>query len=478
MLAINDVAEEELVALFERTAGFGATSARKLVKERETGGLFLDAADLNVRVTGISYTRLASHFSVTFASRENAAVSPLTPAANASQSPPKPSLIQESFVSEAQSPASSFHDETKGEATASDSTEIVATASLESLSLNEKNHGEVIFATFNCCRMSPLADCFETKLTVVERLVKDTPQLSALFLQELFGNAAGRVAMHLRSSTGDQSWTAAGCGSDGSSEVVRHSHPKAYGVSCNAVVYNARTLRLIAHTYVSVGEGNAEPAFKRPPHVCIFEIVRLPRASRSRLLAAVNVHIVYRDPRRELLRLGRLVSAVRAACVRALRQGKAIGLPREDVVIVLAGDFNRAACDNSPDFQSLHEAGFVELVSSNIDVGACGSSTHANASSGELQLQFLREKTTAAGSRLDNIFVARASRDALLDAWVYQVGGAGRRLGESGRASAGRLRAERSDHLPLVAMLRLGNTAESTPWQCIAEFSVTVRVQQ
>jgi hypothetical protein len=436
------------------------------VAEREANGTFAGPADLNARVRHVTHTRLAEHFAVDFGSRPEASEA----SAGVLCAAPEDGASASTAVLRRSKEAPADKRLRRAVRDASDAGAPVA-ADLKRLSLREAGDFDVVFATFNCCRMSPRVDSFESKLTVLDRLVKDSPGLSVLLLQELFGNAAGLIARHLRASTGELSWTAAGCGSDSTNEVVKHSHPKSYGVSCNAVVYNARLVRLVAHTYVKMGANDdATPAFKRPPHVCAFESVRAPSDGRSRLLVVANLHVVWRDPRSELTRLGDLASAMRAGCVRALRQGKTLGLPRDDTVIVFAGDFNRAACENSPDFRSLHDAGYVELVSSNIEDCA----TSADSSSGELRFQFLREKTTVAGSKLDNIFIAKHVREALVDAWVYQVGGAGRKLGESGRASAGRLRSERSDHLPLVARLRLDSAVETDPWQCVEDFEVRV----
>lgn len=463
LLAINELDEAELAALFARTPGLRAASARQLVSERAARGRFCDPGDFDARAASVSYASLASRFELSFSDPQ--------------RSSPAPSPAREL---PARRPRGGPADAPGGGRAAADA----LVSGLAELSVAAAECDHVVFATFNCCRMSPRAESFESKLVVLERLVKDTPGLSALFLQELFGNAAGRLAMHLRTSTGDQSWTAAGCGSDGSNSVVKHLHAKTHGVSCNAVVYNASALRLVAHTYVSCDEtAGPSAAFKRPPHVCVFESVRqsLQAAgkSRSRLLVVANVHILNRDPRRELLHLGDLVSAMRGACARALRQGKSLGLLRKDVVFSVVGDFNRAACRDSPDFRSLHDAGFIELVSSNIASSTVGNAAYpVGEGDSRLTVDFLRETTTAAGSSLDNIFIAREVRDAIRDGWVYQVGGAGRRLGESGRASAGRRRAERSDHLPLIAKLRLESAVDPTPWQCIGDFVVVVNATQ
>lgn len=115
------------------------------------------------------------------------------------------------------------------------------------------------------------------------------------------------------------------------------------------------------------------------------------------------------------------------------------GLWADDVATVVLGDFNKGAA--SSHFGPLHDAGFIELVGGGEEKEG---------------VDFLTEATSVAGSMLDNIFVEKAMRSEIVDAWVYRPGGAGRKLGESGHKSAGRLRSERSDHLPIVARLRLG----------------------
>jgi hypothetical protein len=453
LLEVNVLSEGRLVQLFERTPGYGAGSARRMAAERASGGPFLDASDMNARVERLSHARLSSQFAVSFVLPAAAAATTVAAARDAAATAPDTAVAAATAAAAA-----------------------AAAASLGRLSLGRECadvDGDVVFVTFNCCRMSPRAESFESKLLVIERLVSDTPGLSLLCLQELFGNASGLVAQRLRASTGDPGWTAAGCGSDASRSSVTHAHAKAHGVSCNAAVYNASRLRLVAQAYASgdgTGRGDAELcAFKRAPHVCVFEGADAPPGGQSRLLAVANVHISFREPRRELLRLGDLVSGMQLACARALRRGGAQGLRRDDVVAVVVGDFNRPACAHSPDFRSLHDRGFVELVSSGQGDGD--------------GVEFLRDATSVAGNKLDNIFISRAVRSELVDAWVYQVGGAGRRLGESGRASAGRMRSERSDHLPVVAKLRLGAAAAAAdgdvpstdgPWRCRGEFSVHV----
>lgn len=476
-LHVNTASLDELIDCFESTPGFGRASAARIYSAREQGGPFVSGADFCRRVAFVSFERLSSRFEVSFdesvgTDQKRAAASghtgsAFTPALPSSE--PLPALASASARAAASLPA-------RGKVPRGDLLG-EALKALDRMSLGTEGATQrsdavgpdIVFVTFNVCRMSPRPgsmSSFESKLKVLERLVSDTPGLSLILLQELFGNAAGLIAKRLRAVTGDEGWSAVGCGSNPDCERVTHRHRRTAFNSCQAAVYNKKYLRCLGSVYVDgaaqVAPEDDETSFKRPPHVCVFECARTPH---GKLLCLANVHISYKDPRQEIRLLAGLSRGMRNACARTFRRGTLPGFGASDATVLIAGDFN--APGQSHLFRELRESGFAELMRSD----------HA----GGPELRYLQTATSAGGNVLDNIFMPRELRaKELLDAWVYQVAGFGRSLQESGAQSYGRLRAERSDHLPIVAKLRLGSVGvgdsfdESLAgaWRCRTDFSV------
>lgn len=470
VLEVNIASHDELVACFEATPGYGRGSAARICAARELGGPFADPADFGRRVAFVSFDRLSSRFEVSF--KQSLFVS------DRCVSKMPCALSHHVDRARASSPGQSLSSNRAASREGSNKLLEEALKSLGRMSLgansaDTKDLGgsdDIIFASFNVCRMSPRPDSstnFESKLKVIERLVIDTPGLSLILLQELFSNAAGLIAQRLRAATGDEGWTAVGCGSDPNCEHVAHQHQRTAFSACQASVYNRSLLRCLASSYVDSMEAEttrlSEPLFKRPPHVCVFESAR---AAAGKLICVANVHVSYKEPRREIMLLASLSRGMKTACVRAFRRGAIPGLGVNDVSVIIAGDFNTPG--QSHLFRELRQIGFAELVRSDRDFSS--------------DLRYLQTATSVGGHVLDNIFMQRELRvSELVDAWVYHSAGSGRRLSEeSGTQSNGRVRAERSDHFPIVAKLRLGcvdivasqDGTPADPWRCRRGFEV------
>jgi hypothetical protein len=330
----------------------------------------------------------------------------------------------------------------------------------------------ITLAWWNGGRMSARSGAsFQAKLLILERMVADTPTLSVIMLQEVFSNSAAGIAEHLRASTGDEAWTAVGCGSDLTESNPLHEHRHSFGMSCQAAVYNASVVGCLAYSYV---ESEETSGFTRAPLVLVLQRKTTITAP-SRLLCIANLHISYREPRGELQLLPELLDAMLAGCVRTVRRVGARGLRRLDVTYALCGDFNRAA--HSGDFATLRERKYIELVRQP-RTRASRDKSQGGIGDG---LLFLSDATTSGGKFLDNLWMEMsARRNVLVDAHVYGVWTHGKRLAESRSACAGRLRSERSDHSPVVATLCLeplaadSSCAEEAPWSVAESFSVSI----
>lgn len=439
-LNLNQMTESELTYWFQKFPDVNRDTACEIVEERNRSGDFIDGRDFDRRVSRMSFSRLSNVFDVSF-------------------SVPPPKDIGNTLR------------QTNEQTAVND-----ISNNLENLRVSEDVDAEldtVVFATWNCAQMSPRSSNFAKKCQIIERLVSDTPDLDIIVLQELYSNSAALIAQHLRKTSDAQAWTAIGCGSSHKNDRSLRLHTHSWRSSCQAALYNESRIRCVTHCYVNADTDNDECfRYQRPPHVCVFERI-MPRNSIARLLVIATCHISFANPQREIVQLPNLLHALEFGCARSVRCADVKGLKRDDVVYVLAGDFNRNA--NSPDFQALREHGYVELVAPRsvrqIGRNRCPAIVDAEVVN---DVDYLRDETTSGGQHYDNIFVSRSVREQdLLDAWVYIPGGTGRRLRESGRTSAVRVRGERSDHRPIVVQLKLGRAiapTESLPQQSLGSW--------
>lgn len=351
--------------------------------------------------------------------------------------------------------------------------------------------GLITLALWNSAKMSPRSQRFITKCSVLERMVDDTPGLCVILLQEVCSGAAGEVARRLQVSSGQPAWTAVGCGSAGPKHRSdSHAHPP--GVSCQAAVFDGSKVTCIGEAYATSRSGSMD-LFVRSPHVTVFAKTPGPRESARKLLCVANCHVSLSEPRGELQKLPDLVDAMRTACARHIRS-----LNRTDVNVehaatfAIAGDFNKSA--DSADFDLLRRSvEFEALVMppraarALVDhASGTAAATRKLSTNGEGEAEddhspapiYLTTPTTSGGLYVDNLWLHRAVRaNHLVDAWCYNPGGRDRSLRETSHASAGRLRSERSDHVPIVAKLRLplldgDDSAGPTGWTRAAAFDV------
>jgi hypothetical protein len=462
-LSLNTALPEALAEHFKNASGLGEFSARCVIDERNANGPFRGPADFDRRVMLLQYEQLCRHFDVSF---DASSVRPQAEEAAPVECSKDIGGVCEAFESleVAGAPARRSH-----------------LPAASSPSRREAVQVSITFAAWNCARMSPRSPNFSKKCSVLERLVADTPGLAVILLQEVVAGSMVQVVQRLRACTGDEGWTAVGCGAGYAGAQRHHSHGRANGATCQTALYNASKVRCIANTYVdarcgdkvdAVGSEESEhpgrsapdasaTAFVRPPHICVFQPVCDVAGGAPKLLCVANCHISQRSPRNELHVMSDLVQAMRAGCVQSVRQPGRTGLHRwGDVTYVLAGDFNQSA--GSADFDRLRLAeDFIELVQAPRAAAGGGSSPRAGGV--EDRLRYLTEATTRGGQHVDNVWMDRRSRCAdVLDAWQYVPGGNGRGLHESGYASAGRMRSERSDHVAIVVKLRLEQTEDGS----------------
>jgi hypothetical protein len=454
-LPLNSVSRSGLVTLFERTSGLSELSARHIVTERDLHGPFTDNIDFTCRVPGIRHTLLRRFFDLSFVEQ------PVRAPANSVSRPSDLAGLCGAFEDViVRDKACRVEDVRR---IVDDVPYVVD--NVRQLSRTDDDGTLITFALWNCARMSPKSPNFEKKCAVLERMVSDTPTLSVIFLQEVIACATEHVTSRLRSCTGDTGWTAVGC--DGTGRGNFHAHPRTCGATCQVALYNASKVRCLADSYVASSPADST-SFKRAPHVCIFEPVVPGGLAPGKLLCIANCHILQRAPQPELELLADLVRAMRNACARAVRREGRPGLLRSgEVIYVVAGDFNRGS--ESSDFNRLRqEEDFVELVQSpRVSVSYAHVAAEvvdgAGESSSGVILRYLTEATTSGGLHIDNIWMNRTVRCAnLIDAWQYVPGGNGRSLHETGYASAGRVRSERSDHIPIVVKLRLGTVQKNS----------------
>jgi hypothetical protein len=458
LLPVNSASLTWLTELFEPIQGLGELSAHSIIDERNVRGPFADLSDLSKRLALLPYTLVIRYFELDFttapiaeeqlrsSSLGTSDIADVCRALGAVRvkhgrlgstvhGPPQPNRVERA--------PQVFHLEA-GSTRAED----------------DEEQPFVTFAAWNCARMSTRSPNFAKKCSVLERMVADTPDLSVILLQEVVACAMEHVAERLRTCTADPGWTAVGCGS--SAHGTLHPHPRVGGATCQTALYNASKVVCLADSYL-VNGSNISMAFRRAPHVCIFQPIA-PRASLPpKLLCVANCHILQRAPRQELHFLPDLVQAMRVACGHAVRREGRPGLHRSgEVTYVVAGDFNRGS--DSDDFSRLRdEVDYVELVQSPRLARAFGRTASEapeddiGEATRETVMRFLTDATTRGGQHIDNVWMHRAVRCAdMMDAWQYVPGGNGRSLHESGYASAGRVRSERSDHVPIVVKLRLG----------------------
>lgn len=257
----------------------------------------------------------------------------------------------------------------------------------------------LVMATWNTGRMSRNGRFYESKMRHLERFVREgAPDL--LILQELCRGVARDIGERLGKVEGDWGVFDSG-GADASL----------------AVLYRMDKVR-VAHLQEDVLRGILD-GFLRVPLVGKVGLV----SDGGKGLVLVNVHLEQRDPREEIERLGD------------------VALVLKDMGNVLfAGDFNMSAETSA--FEKMRGAGMVEIVRPE---GARRVHPYL----------VLSCATTVGGEWLDNFWVKEERRKDVRDAWCFDFGGIGRRLGTSGYEFAAERRSCSSDHLPLVMRMRV-----------------------
>jgi hypothetical protein len=455
LLPVNSVSHSGLTTQFERTSGLSELSARYIVTERDLHGPFTDHSDFRRRVPGIPHALLRRFFRLSFVEQ------PVSTPANSVSRPSDLAGLCGAFEDVIVRDKACRVEDVR--LVVDDGPHVVD--NVRQFSRTDDDGTLITFAAWNCARMSPKSPNFAKKCAVLERMVSDTPTLSVIFLQEVIACATEHVTSRLRSCTEDTGWTAVGC--DGTERGNFHAHPRTSGATCQVALYNASKVRCLADSYVASSAADST-SFNRAPHVCVFEPIVPGGLAPGKLLCIANCHILQRAPQQELELLADLVRAMRNACARAFRREGRPGLQCSgEVIYVVAGDFNRSS--ESTNFNRLREEeDFVELVQSpRVSVSYAHIAAEvvdgAGESSSSVVMRYLTEATTSGGLHIDNVWMNRTVRRAnLIDAWQYVPGGNGRSLQESGYASAGRVRSERSDHIPIVVKLQLGTVEENS----------------
>lgn len=254
--------------------------------------------------------------------------------------------------------------------------------------------GSVVVATWNAGRMSRKGRFYETKMGHLERFVRECGP-DVLVLQEVCRGVAREIKGRLRKVEGI--WG-----------MLEEGH----GDASLAMVY--RTDRVKMGDVAEVEAGRVLKGFLRAPLVGRVNLV----GGDGNGFVLVNVHLEQRDPRKEIERLGEVVRVLRG-----------VGS------VVLAGDFNMSA--DTGVFDCVRRGGMVEIVRPD-----GGGRVHP--------YQVLNCATTVGGEWLDNFWVEESRRRDVRDAWCFEFGGRGRRLGTSGYEFAAERRSCSSDHLPLA----------------------------
>jgi hypothetical protein len=469
-LPVNSASLAWLIDLFEPIQGLGELSARSIIDERNVRGPFADLSDLSRRFALLPYTLLSLHFELDFTGRPNAeerqcgSASSTTDISDVCRALETVRVTNDLPGIKQHGPPQVIGNENAPQGFDRHTPQVFYSHTGSTRAEDEEEPPSVTFAAWNCARMSTRSPNFAKKCGVLERMVADTPDLCVILLQEVVACAMEHVAERLRTITADPGWTAVGCGS--SANRTLHAHPRVVGMTCQTALYNASKVACLADSYLE-NDNIASMVFKRAPHICIFQSIT-PRASLpAKLLCVANCHILQRAPEQELHFLPELVQAMRVACGHAVRREGRPGLQRNgEVIYVVAGDFNRGS--ESADFARLREEeDYVELVQSPRQARAFGRivseapEDDTGETAREVAMRYLTDATTRGGQHIDNVWMHRRVRCAdLMDAWQYVPGGNGRSLHESGYASAGRVRSERSDHVPIVVKLRLGKVQD------------------
>lgn len=263
--------------------------------------------------------------------------------------------------------------------------------------------GSVAVATWNAGRMSRRGRFYEKKMGHLERFVQEC-RPDVLVLQEVCRGVARELRGRLKVVEGI--W-----------EVFEEGG----GDSSLAMVYRTDRVRVgdVGGVELGVLEG-----FLREPLVGKVNLV----GRNGKGFVLVNVHLEQRDPRKEIERLGEVVRVLQ-------RVGS----------VVLAGDFNMSA--DTRVYEGVRKRGMVEIVRP-----GGGRKVHP--------YQVLNCATTVGGEWLDNFWVEENRRGDVQDAWCFEFGGRGRRLGASGYEFAAERRSCSSDHLPL--MMRIACDADES----------------
>lgn len=256
----------------------------------------------------------------------------------------------------------------------------------------------VTIATWNTGRMSRGSTNFREKLHHMERLVRESG-VEILLMQELCRGVLRDVSDTLQRE-GDK-W-----------QVFESGR----GDASLGMVYRADRVQM---EEMPTGVPYMIHGFLRVPEVAV-----LRRIGEEKALVIINVHLWQRYPWREVGKLAKLVGEL-----------KAMGS------VMVAGDFNINA--DSGAFGGMRELGMVEIVRP----GGKQGNIHP--------FTVLRSVTTVGGGWLDNFWVHKERRGDVVDAWVFEFGGRGKRLRQSGHQYAAEHKSQRSDHFPVVIQMRV-----------------------
>eukprot|EP00177_Eucheuma_denticulatum_P000650 GFKZ01001167.1.p1 GENE.GFKZ01001167.1~~GFKZ01001167.1.p1 ORF type:complete len:405 (+),score=54.15 GFKZ01001167.1:308-1522(+) len=256
----------------------------------------------------------------------------------------------------------------------------------------------VTIATWNTGRMSRGSTSFCDKLHHMERLVRESG-VEILLLQELCRGVLTEITDILQRE-GDL-W-----------EVFESG----VGDASLGMVYRSDRVEV---EKVRTGVPEMIEGFLRVPEVAI-----LRRVGEEKAVVVINVHLWQKYPWREVNKLAGLVGELRK-----------VGS------VMVAGDFNVNA--DSGVFEGMRELGMVEIVRPK------GKEWNGH------PFTVLQSVTTVGGGWLDNFWVDEDRRGDIVDAWVFEFGGRGKRLRQSGHQFAAEHKSQKSDHFPVVTQMRL-----------------------